>query len=166
LACQVGATIGLTIYFSYLYWYMIPDNLANGLRNQEHRLVPAIFDSFLIPTGLFRFGWAARSDVHFIVPLLGAVIFVIGTLLILQSIFVWLPFSYPKYAASLFAGNHLIRSAMAYGSIMYARPLFLNLGVAQGVSLLAGISVAGIFGMVAIYIYGANLRARSKFAQG
>lgn len=166
LACQVGATIGLLIYFSYLYWYMIPDNLAHGLRNQEHRLVPAIFGSFLIPTGLFIFGWTARADIHFIVPLVGVVIFVVGTFLILQSIFVWLPLSYPKYAASLFAGNDLTRSAMACGSIMYARPLFLNVGIAEGVSVLAGISIAGIFGMIAIYIYGAKLRARSKFAQG
>jgi DHA1 family multidrug resistance protein-like MFS transporter len=166
LACQVGATVGIAIYFSYLYWYMIPDNLAHGLRNQEHRLVPAIFGSFLIPTGLFVFGWTARPSVHFIVPLIGVVIFVVGTFLILQSIFVWLPLSYPKYAASLFAGNDLTRSAMACGSIMYARPLFINVGIAEGVSVLAGISIAGIFGMIAIYIFGAKLRARSKFAQG
>ncbi|KAF2786148.1 MFS general substrate transporter [Melanomma pulvis-pyrius CBS 109.77] len=165
LSCQVGATIGLLGYFAYLYWYMIPDNIAHGLRGQEHRLVPAIFGSFLIPTGLFIFGWTARPDIHFIVPLIGVVIFVVGTFLILQSIFVWLPLTYPKYAASLFAGNDLTRSAMACGSILYARPLFLNVGIAEGVSVLAGISVAGIFGMLAIYQYGAILRARSKFAQ-
>lgn len=70
LACQVGATIGIAIYFSYLHWYMIPDDLAHGLRNQEHRLIPAIVGSFLIPTGLFIFGWTARADIHFIVPLI------------------------------------------------------------------------------------------------
>jgi DHA1 family multidrug resistance protein-like MFS transporter len=30
LACQVGATIALLLYFAYLHWYMIPDNLKNG----------------------------------------------------------------------------------------------------------------------------------------
>ena len=165
LACQVGATIGLLIYFSYLRWYMIPDNLKNGLRQQEHRLVPAIFGSFLIPTGLFIFGWTARASIHWIVPLIGVVIFVVGTFLVLQSIFVYVPLSYPKYAASLFAGNDLVRSSMAAGSILYARPLFINLGVANGVSLLAALSTLGIFGTVAIYFAGAKLRARSKFAQ-
>jgi DHA1 family multidrug resistance protein-like MFS transporter len=165
LACQVGAGIGLIVYFVYLNYYMIPDNLKNGLRAQEHRLVPAIFGSFLIPTGLFIFGWTARPSIHWIVPLIGVVIFVLGTFLILQSIFVYVPLSYPKYAASLFAGNDLVRSSLACGSILYARPLFINLGVAEGVSLLAGISVLGIFGMVAIYLTGAKLRARSKFAQ-
>lgn len=165
LSCQVGAGLGLIIYFAYLHWYMIPDNLQNGLRQQEHRLVPAIAGSFLIPIGLFIFGWTARPSVHWIVPLIGVVIFVLGTFLILQSIFVYLPLSYPKYAASLFAGNDLTRSSMACGSILYARPLFLNLGIAEGVTLLAGLSIAGIIGTAALYFVGAKLRAKSSFAE-
>jgi DHA1 family multidrug resistance protein-like MFS transporter len=165
MACLVGASIGVAIYFAYLRYYMIPDNIKNGLREQEHRLVPALLGSLLLPTGLFIFAWTSKSSIHWIVPLIGVVIFVIGTFLILQSIFVYVPLSYPKYAASLFAGNDLVRSSMAAGSIVYARPLFVNLGVAKGVSVLAGLSTLGIFGMVAIYFTGAKLRSRSKFAQ-
>ncbi len=84
--------------------------------------------------------------------------------MILQCIFVYVPLSYPQYAASLFAGNDFFRSAMACGSILFARPLFINLGVDRGVSLLAGLSVMGIVGMFVLYYQGANLRARSKFA--
>jgi DHA1 family multidrug resistance protein-like MFS transporter len=164
-SCLVGAAIGVMLYFCYLHYYMIPDNIANGLREQEHRLVPAIIGSFLLPSGLFIFAWTSRPDIHWIVPLIGVVIFVIGTFFILQSIFVYIPLSYPRYAASLFAGNDLVRSSMAAGSIVYARPLFVNLGVGKGVSVLAGLSTLGIFGMVAIYLAGKKLRARSKFAQ-
>lgn len=166
LSCQSGATIGLLAYFAYLHWYMIPDNLRHGLRQQEHRLVPAILGSFLIPIGLFVFAWTARASIHWVVALIGVVIFVVGTFFILQSIFVYLPLSYPVYAASLFAGNDLTRSSMACGSIMFARPLFLNVGIAKGVTLLGGLSVVGIFGTIAIYYFGAQLRARSKFAEG
>ena len=77
----------------------------------------------------------------------------------------YVPLSYPKYAASLFAGNDLCRSSMAAGSILYARPLFINVGVAEGVSVLGGLSVLGIVGMIALYLIGAKLRARSRFAQ-
>ena len=91
LACQVGATLALLMYFAYLHRYMIPDNIKNGLRQQEHYLVPAIVGSFFLPTGLFIFGWTARASIHWIVPLIGVVIFVIGTFLILQSIFVYVP---------------------------------------------------------------------------
>ena len=47
---------------------------------------------------------------------------------------------------------------------MFARPLFINLGVAKGVSLLGGLSVTGIIGIVVLYYQGAALRKRSKFA--
>jgi MFS transporter, DHA1 family, multidrug resistance protein len=165
LPCQIGATMGLLIYFAYLHYYMIPDNKKNGLRKQEHRLVPGIFGSFFFPIGLFIFAWTARPDIHWVVPITGIVLFVFGTYFILQSIFVYVPLSYPKYAASLFAANDLTRSSFAAGSILYARPLFVNLGVDKGVTVLASISVLGIFGMIALYYFGAQLRARSKFAQ-
>lgn len=165
LACLIGAVIALLAYFAYLYWYMVPDNLRNGFREQEHRLVPAIFGSFLLPIGLFMFAWTADSNIHWVVPLVGVGIFVMGHFFTMQSIFIYIPFSYPKYAASLFAGNSVWRSGIAGGSVVFARPLFINLGVHKGVTILAGLSVAGIFGTVAIYMFGKKLRARSKFAQ-
>lgn len=71
LACCVGAIIALLSYFAYLYWYMIPDNLKNGFREQEHRLIPAIVGAFLLPIGLFLFAWTSRPSIHWIVPLIG-----------------------------------------------------------------------------------------------
>lgn len=83
----------------------------------------------------------------------------------MQSLFIYIPFSYPQYAASLFAGNSIWTSGIAGGAVVFARPLFINLGVARGVTLLVGLSVGGIFGTIAIYVFGKKLRARSKFAQ-
>jgi DHA1 family multidrug resistance protein-like MFS transporter len=165
LSCQVGALIAILAYFAYLHWYMIPDNIKHGLREQEHRLVPAIVGSFFLPVGLFMFAWTANTHIHWIVPLIGVVIFVTGMFWILQALFVYIPFSYPKYAASLFAGNDISRAATAAGCIQFARPLFINLGVHKGVTVLAGLSIIGIPGTIAIYAYGKQLRARSKFAQ-
>ena len=84
--------------------------------------------------------------------------------IVMQCIFVYVPLSYPQYAASLFAGNDFLRSSFACGSILFGRPLFINLGVGKGVSVLGGLSVIGIIGMFALYIFGAKLRSRSKFA--
>jgi MFS transporter, DHA1 family, multidrug resistance protein len=165
LSCLVGVGVALALYFAYLYFYMIPDNRKNGLREQEHRLVPAILGSFFITAGLFIFAWTSRSDVHWIAPLIGAGTFCIGHFFTMQSLFIYLPLSYPKYAASLFAGNSVWRSGIAVGSVAFARPLFLNLGVDKGVTLLGGVSVIGIFGTAAIYMFGKKLRARSKFAE-
>lgn len=165
LSCFCGVVIAITIYFVYLYWYMVPDNLKNGLPEQEHRLVPAIVGSFLLPAGLFIFAWTSDSDIHWIVPLIGVAIFVIGHFWVMQSLFIYLPFAFPKYAASLFARNSIWRSCTAGGAVVFTRPLFINLGVDKGVTLLGGLSIAGIFGTIAIYVFGKKLRARSKFAQ-
>jgi MFS transporter, DHA1 family, multidrug resistance protein len=164
LSCLIGVTVAISSYIAYLYFYMVPDNIKNGLREQEHRLVPAIFGSCLLPIGLFTFAWTSDSNIHWSVPLVGVGIFTIGHFFTMQSLFIYIPFSYPQYAASLFASNSIWRSGIAGGAVVFARPLFINLGVHRGVSLLGGLSCAGIFGTTAVYIFGKRLRARSKFA--
>lgn len=56
----------------------------------------------------------------------------------------YVPMSYPQYAASLFAGNDFCRSAFAFGSVLFSRPMYLKLGIGKGISLLGGLSVMGI----------------------
>ena len=164
LCILVSCIIGVLMYCAYLYWYLVPDILAHGLRAQEHRLVPALFASFGPVIGLFIFAWTARPDLPWIASVIGISTFGASVFVVIQCIFVYVPLSYPQYAASLFAGNDFFRSALACGSIMFARPLFINLGIDKGVTLLACLSVLGIIGIFILYFYGANLRARSKFA--
>jgi DHA1 family multidrug resistance protein-like MFS transporter len=76
----------------------------------------------------------------------------------------YLPLTYPRYAASLFAANDLCRSALASGSIIYGHPLYINLGIGPGISLLAGLLCGGVLGIWALWYFGASLRARSRFA--
>lgn len=160
----VACIIGIIIYCSYVYFYLEPDIIKNGLRAQEHRLVPAVYASFGIPIGLFLFGWTSNPDIHWIASVIGIVIFASSGFVLFQCVFMYLPLSYPQYAASLFATNDTWRASLAAGAIIFARPLFINLGVGKGVSILAGFAVGGVIGMFVLYFYGAKLRARSKFA--
>jgi DHA1 family multidrug resistance protein-like MFS transporter len=89
---------------------------------------------------------------------------VCGVFIIIQCMFIYLPFSYPKYAGSLFAANGFARSAFAAGAVLFAGPMFARLGIDGGVSLLAGLTVLCIFGIFAMYYGGAALRRRSRFA--
>jgi DHA1 family multidrug resistance protein-like MFS transporter len=183
LCIIVGCVIGIVIYVSYVYWYLEPDIIKHGLRAQEHRLVPALAAVFLMPIGLFWFGWTANSgDIHWIVSIIGIGLYAVGAFILFQCIFMvsrliskrhkqlanlceqYLPLTYPQYAASLFAANDLCRSALAAGSIIFAHPLYVNLGIGRGISILGGLMVGGVFGVWALYFYGAKLRARSKFA--
>lgn len=153
------------IYCSYNLVYLEPDIKAHGLRAQEHRLVPALFAVMLLPAGMFWFGWTSEPSIHWIVPTIGMTLFPIGAFVLFQCIFMYLPLTYPQYAASLFAANDLCRSALASGAILYAHPLYVNLGIGRGISLLAGLLCGGVMGVWALYFFGAKLRAKSKFAQ-
>ena len=164
LCVLVACSIGVAVYISYLYFYLVPDIIKHGMRAQETRLVPALFGSFGPPIGLFIFAWTANPDIHWIASVIGITIYGATVFVVMQCIFVYVPLSYPQYAASLFAGNDFFRSALACGSILFAQPLFNNLGVARGTSLLAGLSTLGVIGMFTLYFTGAKLRSRSKFA--
>lgn len=164
LCILVACIIGVVAYISYLYFYLVPDIIKNGMRAQESRLIPALFGSFGPPIGLFIFAWTANPDIHWIASVIGITIYGATVFLVMQCIFVYVPLSYPQYAASLFASNDFFRSALACGSILFAQPLFNNLGVARGTSLLAGLSTLGVIGMFTLYFTGAKLRSRSKFA--
>ncbi|KAK5446494.1 hypothetical protein LTS15_009833 [Exophiala xenobiotica] len=160
----VGCVIGIMIYVSYVYFYLEPDIKAHGLRAQEHRLVPALFAVTLMPAGLFWFGWTADPQTHWMVGIIGITLYAVGAFILFQCIFMYLPLTYPQYAASLFAANDLTRSSVAAGSVIFAHPLYVNLGIGRGISLLGGLLGGGVVGIWALWYYGASLRARSNFA--
>jgi DHA1 family multidrug resistance protein-like MFS transporter len=164
LSVTVGVTLAITWYWWYIYYVVEPDIRLNGLGSPERRLIPALFVTFLVPIGLFIFGWTAREDIHWIVSCIGIVITTIGIFLIIQCIFLYLPLVYPQYAASLFAGNDFARSALAAGAIHFSYPLFHNLGVDRGISLLGGLTVGCSIGVYALFFFGEKLRAQSRFA--
>jgi DHA1 family multidrug resistance protein-like MFS transporter len=164
LSVTVGVVISIAWYWYYIWYHVEPSIRLHGLGEPERRLRPALFVTFLVPIGLFIFGWTARPEIHWIVSCIGIVITTIGIFLIIQCIFLYLPLSYPQYAASLFAGNDFIRSSLAAGAIHFSYPMFHNLGVDRGITLLAGLTVGCSAGVFALYFYGATLRAKSRFA--
>lgn len=91
LSITVGVVIAMSGYYAFLYYVMEPDIVANGLGAPEKRLVPALYASFLCPIGLFLFGWTSNPEIHWIVSVIGIMIFTIGIFVIMQCIFVYLP---------------------------------------------------------------------------
>ena len=166
LSISVGVAIAIIIYVAYLHYVFEPEIRTKGLGAPERRLLLAIPFSLFLPVGLFLFGWTANSSpkIHWIAPTMGVVIFAIGIFVLFQCMFIYIPLTYPQYSASLFAGNDFARSSIAAGAIHFSRPMFINLGVGQGVSLLAGLTCGGVIGISALWYFGATLRARSKFA--
>ncbi|KAF2678999.1 MFS general substrate transporter [Lentithecium fluviatile CBS 122367] len=164
LSVTVGVILSISWYWWYIYYIVEPSIRTHGLGAPERRLIPALFVTWFVPVGLFIFGWTSDPDIHWIVSCIGIVITTIGIFLIIQCIFLYIPLVYPQYAASLFAGNDFTRSALAAGAIHFSYPMFHNLGVDRGVSLLAGLTVGCSIGVYVLYFFGATLRAKSRFA--
>ena len=120
LCIIVAVVISIASYWAYIWYVLEPDIRANGLGAPEKRLRPALLASLLLPIGLFIFGWTGNGEIHWIVSVIGITIFTIGVFILLQCIFVYLPFVYPQYAASLFAGNDFARSLLAFAAILFA----------------------------------------------
>ncbi|KAJ5102524.1 hypothetical protein N7532_003053 [Penicillium argentinense] len=163
LAIVVGTVISFVIYNLYIHQTFIPSARNGALKNPEDVLVPALFACFGPSIGLFLFGWAARSEVHWIVPTIGIVIYPACVFILMQCVFLYIPDCYPQYAASVFAATDFTRSAFACGAVIFSRPLYVNLGIGPGCSLLAGLTIGCVLGIHVLYRYGEALRLRSKF---
>jgi len=80
----------------------------------------------------------------------------------MQCVFLYIPGCNPQYAASVFAATDFTKSVFACGAVTFSRPLYLNLGIGRGNSLLAGLSIACVLGFYLLFHYGEALR-RAKF---
>ena len=106
----------------------------------------------------------SRPSIHWMVPTIGLATTILGIYFLAQSIFMYIPTIYPRYAASIFAANSLSRSLLAFAAVLFAGPMFDGIGVDGGVSLLGGCTALCVAGMAALYKFGKGLRERSSFA--
>ena len=160
----VGAVLSYGVYAVYLYFYLNPKWERQGSLEPEERLGLAVVAGFSIPISLLIFGWTSRASVHWIVPTIGAGLYIPGIFLLFQSGLVYLPLSYQRYAASVLAGNDFFRSSIAAAFPLFGRAFFKSLGIGGGNSLLAGVTLAMIPALYLLMKKGAQLRALSKYA--
>ena len=72
---------------------------------------------------------------------------------ILQCLANYLILVHPEDVASLFAGNDFMRATVAAGAVVVSHPLYDNLGVAKGVSVLAAMTLLCTFGIFWLHRY-------------
>lgn len=113
LGLLVTAFFASSAYIAWNYYHVEPEFVKNGHIVPESRMLVALVASVFIPMSLFIFGWTASPDIHWIAPTIGAALYLPGLFLLFQCLLVYLPSSYPKYAASILAGNDLFRSTVA-----------------------------------------------------
>ena len=160
----VGAFVAIPPFFWYLHKYIEPEFNENGELQPEKRLGAACVGSFLIPICLFWFGWSA-GNTHWIMPIIGSAWFSVAALILFNSVLNYLGDAYPDYAASVLAGNDLLRSGFGAGFPLFASAMYNNLGVGWASSTLAFLGIAFIPIPFVLYRYGERLRKMSRHAR-
>ncbi|KAK7722036.1 hypothetical protein SLS63_009317 [Diaporthe eres] len=128
--------------------------------------IPAMFvGSAIVPVGLFWYGWSVQARLHWIMPNAGIVIFSMGAIVCLQCMQAYIIDSYSRFAASAMAAAVVLRSLASFGFPLFAPHMYATLGYGWGNSLLGFVSVVvGIPAPYVFWVYGARLRAMSKYA--
>ncbi|KAK0438120.1 major facilitator superfamily domain-containing protein [Armillaria borealis] len=145
LAFVVTGAITYFVYVLYQMYHIAPRYARADAEGKEIapeiRLEIGLMASIFIPTSVLIFGFASKESIHWIVPVIGASLYLPGIYLCFQSILTYVTSSYPAYAASVLAGNDLFRSSIASVFPLFGRAFFVNLGLGPASALLAGISI-------------------------
>ena len=135
----------------------------HGDRKPEYRLPPIFIGAFLLPVGLFWYGWSLQSHVHWIVPILGSAFIAIGILYTYLPVQMYLVDTYTLFAASANGACSIIRSLCAALIPLAANPLYDRMGYGWGNSLLAFIALGFVPIAILLMKYGERIRTNPRF---
>jgi multidrug resistance protein len=185
LGIGVGMFLGLGI-FGATTDKRIQAQKAKGNTSPEIRLEGLIPAAACIPIGLFWYGWSVEKHVHWIMPIIGTSWVGLGLIgiFVSRSYAIPSPFStslfdtgfslqlavqtylvdcYPMFAASVTAANTVVRSLVGAFLPLAGRPLYSQLGLGWGNSLLGFIALAMVPLPFVFMKFGARLRTHPKF---
>ncbi|KAH6706415.1 hypothetical protein BKA61DRAFT_580655 [Leptodontidium sp. MPI-SDFR-AT-0119] len=115
--------------------------------------------------GLFWFGWTGYTNkIHWLAPTASGVLVGFGVLCIFLQCFNYLIDSYIEFAASVFAANTILRSAIGGCFPLFSGQMFHNLGMQWAGTLLGCLALIMIpipFGFI---VWGPKLRGMSRYA--
>lgn len=165
LAITVGGLVSYVVYCLWSYYSWEPKFVAaKGELAPEAYLPLSLYGAFCYPICLFWFAWTANRT-SWVSPTIATGIFGLADCWSFMPFLNYLAFAYPRYAASALASNDFVRSLMGAAMPIVSRPLFHNLGVDWGNSLLAFITILFIPIPFVLVKYGPWLRSRSRMAE-
>ncbi|KAJ5611092.1 hypothetical protein N7510_007811 [Penicillium lagena] len=162
LALLIGviSAVGLNIWNQFYYNKI--SRAANGRPVPEARLPPMAFGAIFFVVGVFWFAWTAKPPHHWILPCLAAMFIGAGFNCIFQQCLNFLIDVYRLYAASATAAVTFLRSIMATGLPLAAKPMIRALDVGPAVSIIGAVAAVLLPVPFLFMKYGPQLRSLSK----
>ncbi|CDR88715.1 related to TPO1-Vacuolar polyamine-H+ antiporter [Sporisorium scitamineum] len=161
IACFLA--FGLSFHGKYLYDRAQTGN--NGVAVPEARLYYAAVGGILATIGMFIFAFTSYKHVHWIAPEIALVPLVMGIYQIFEAIQNYLADAYgSEYGASAISAQGFVRNALAASFPLFSTQMFHNLTVPYAGLLLACLLLLAVPLPFVLIKYGAQIRARSKYA--
>lgn len=133
----------------------------------ERRLLVALYGSLVLPIGLFWFGWTARASVHWMCPIVGQGVAILGSVLIyVPCNFYMLDIYGSRFGASASGASSLSRYLLSAAFPLFVTQMYEVLGVGWATSLLGFLSLVLAPIPWLFYYFGPRLRARSAYEHG
>ncbi|KAI0179383.1 MFS multidrug transporter [Hypoxylon sp. FL1284] len=161
LGLGLGCVIGVFVCRSTLDLWVRRHSKTAQMR-PEQRLPPVIFGGFILPIGLFMYGWTAEAHVQYMAPIVATGILGVGLVSTTIPVRSYLVDAFGIYSASAIAGCAVFRNLGGTFMPLAGPPLYQRLGLGWGNSVLGFIALAFIPVPLLLMRYGEALRLRDK----
>ncbi|KAF2029718.1 citrinin biosynthesis transporter CtnC [Setomelanomma holmii] len=138
--------------------------VKHGKSIPEERLPPMIVGAIALPVGLFWFAWTSNPHITWVPQVLSIALIGLGCMVPFWQGMSYLIDCYGFYSNSAIAVNTFIRSFFGAFFPLFTHAMYHNLGVPWATSLLGFICVVFLPVPILFYVYGARIRAKSKWA--
>lgn len=166
LSIALGCVIGFlaVVYIDRRTYPALEVKYGVGAVPPEYRLYGAMVGCALNPASLFWFGWTADAGVYWVSPVVAAVPFAVGNIMVYSSGALYIMNSYGSlHGASALSANSLLRYAAGGAFPLFTVQMFSSLGIGWASSLLGFVSVALVPVPWVLYRYGNRIRAHSQY---
>lgn len=137
--------------------------IKHGKPIPEERLPPMIIGAIALPIGLFWYGWTSDPHITWVPQVLSSALIGGGCMTAFWQGMNYMIDCYGFYSNSAIAVNTFVRSIAGAAFPLFATQMYHGLGVPWATSLLGFLCVAFMPVPVLFYIYGARIRAKSRF---
>ena len=162
LSLAVGNISGLVFYGLTSDRYLKYKAARSGITKPEYRLPPMLVGATILPAGFFVYGWTAKYHVHWIIPLIGTALIGCSVVLAILPTESYLVDVYNVHSTPAVAAGVILRAILGALFPLAGPPLYEDLGLGWGNTVLGFTAVAFIPALVLLVHFGERIRKRPR----
>jgi MFS family permease len=159
-AFTIGATSAAQVGGRVMDKWYVKQRVRHEKDSPEFRAPYMMVGACLVPVGIFWYGWSAQAKIHWIMPDIGAALFVCASFVYNQGLLAYQLDEFAEYSASANAASRIVSNLFGFAFPIFAPQLYARLGYGWGNSLLGFVTVVlGVPTPIVIRIWGEKIRS-------